>query len=140
MPTTTARPRQSSPMPGPWMMVPSRRVLTSVPSGNTVSRCAAITRCGRGARPGRSPRHVSDAIDADVLESELLEHLLVEGRALFFLEWRGLDFADADLIVEQLRLVGLRMGEGGLDGAVLQQALADVGRTLLGKGCRHDGK
>jgi hypothetical protein len=32
------------------------------------------------------------------------------------------------------------MGEGGLHGAVLQQALADVGRTLLGKGCRHDGK
>ncbi len=37
-PSTTTRPRQSSPMPGPLSRVPSRVTFTSVPSGKTVSR------------------------------------------------------------------------------------------------------
>ena len=36
--STTARPRQSSPMPGPFKIDPSRVTRTSVSSGNTVSR------------------------------------------------------------------------------------------------------
>ena len=53
--STTASPRQSSPMPGPRMTVPSFFTATSVPSGNTVSRWAAKTRCGRGWAPVSSP-------------------------------------------------------------------------------------
>src|SRR2546430_6581405 len=37
-------PRQSSPLPGPMIFVPSRFMCTFVPSGNTVSRCPAMTR------------------------------------------------------------------------------------------------
>ncbi len=54
-PRTTTNPRQSSPIPGPFITVPSRVTLTFVPSGKTVSRCAARTRLGRGLSPGRVP-------------------------------------------------------------------------------------
>ena len=46
MPVRTARPRLSSPMPGPRRTAPSRLTLTGVPSGKTVSRWAATTTCG----------------------------------------------------------------------------------------------
>src|SRR5688500_9223908 len=53
--SSTARPRQSSPMPGPWYTPFSRRTRTSVPSGNTVSRCAESITLGPLPVPGRSP-------------------------------------------------------------------------------------
>ena len=55
---------------------PSRFTFTSVPSGNTVSRCAARTRCGCGGRARIIAEHVADLVDADVLQSELREHAL----------------------------------------------------------------
>ncbi len=54
--TRVASPRQLSPMPGPVGTGPSRLTWTFVPSGNTVSRCAATTTCGRAPTPGREPR------------------------------------------------------------------------------------
>jgi len=51
--SSTASPRQSSPMPGPLMRVPSTFTLTSVPSGNTVSRWPESTTTGPVSRPGR---------------------------------------------------------------------------------------
>ena len=53
--TSTASPRQLSPIPGPRSWAPTRDTFTFVSSGNTVSRCAAMTSRGRGAVPGRSP-------------------------------------------------------------------------------------
>ena len=53
--STSASPRQSSPIPGPRSTYPSRRTLTLVPRGNTVSRWALTTRFGRAFAPGRSP-------------------------------------------------------------------------------------
>ena len=49
------RPLVSSPMPGASSRVPSRRTVTSVPAGNTVSRCAATTTAVPLPRPRRSP-------------------------------------------------------------------------------------
>src|SRR5690606_16783684 len=46
------RPDAHDASPGPWMRLPSVRGLTSVPAGNTESRCAATT---TGASPSRSP-------------------------------------------------------------------------------------
>jgi hypothetical protein len=86
---------------------------------------------------GPLAEHASDAIDADVLD-ELLTSAC-RGRALFFLEWRGLDFADADLIVERCARWPSH-GRGRPGRRRPSAGLADVGRTLLGKGCRHDGK
>ena len=52
---STARPRQSSPMPGPASTLPLRVTRTSVPFGKTVSRWALTTTRGPLSRPGRSP-------------------------------------------------------------------------------------
>jgi biotin carboxylase len=42
-------------IPGAFSTLPSCFTVTSVPSGKTVSRCAATTRCGCADLPGRSP-------------------------------------------------------------------------------------
>jgi hypothetical protein len=42
-----ARPRESSPMPGAFVIPSASFTVTSVPSGNTVSRCADTTSFGR---------------------------------------------------------------------------------------------
>jgi hypothetical protein len=52
---STARLRVSSPMPGANSFVPSRRTFTSVPAGNTVSRCAATQISGPLPIPRRMP-------------------------------------------------------------------------------------
>src|SRR5512138_262262 len=52
--STTASPRQSSPMPGARISVPSRFTFTSVPSGKTVSRCPASITVGPRPVPFRS--------------------------------------------------------------------------------------
>jgi len=53
--STTASPRQSSPMPGADMRVPAFFTVTSVPSGNTVSRCATMRMISLVLAPARSP-------------------------------------------------------------------------------------
>ena len=52
--STTASPRQSSPMPGRRDVSPCRLTLTSVPSGNTVSRWPSISTVGPSPVPRRS--------------------------------------------------------------------------------------
>ena len=70
--TSTARPRQSSPMPGPRRIVPSRFTLTSVPFGEhgVEMRGEDEVRVRRRARI--VAEHVADLVDADVLQPELL--------------------------------------------------------------------
>ena len=54
--SSSASPRVSSPTPGAESRVPSRLTFTSVPSGNTVSRCADTT-----SRPGEPPPRRGEA-------------------------------------------------------------------------------
>ena len=87
-------------MPGPAIVVPDRVVLTSVPSGKTVSRCALITRCGRGCAARPVAEDVSDRIDSDVLQPETLEGGTIGPGAQLLGERRRRDFAQASLFVQ----------------------------------------
>ena len=82
---------------------PRRVTLTFVSSGNTVSRCAATTRRGRGAVARTIAEHVAGAIDANVLEAEMRELALQHLAARRFLERRRRHLAEANLIVDRLR-------------------------------------
>ena len=112
-PSKTARPRQSSPMPAPFMMFPSRVTLTLVPSGKTVSRCAARTTLGFGCLAGTGADDVAGFVDVDVFQSETLKQPLEFKAALFFVEGRGWNFANAGLLIQHVGLVvfnGLKSG------------------------------
>ena len=101
-----------------------------------MSRCAASTKCGRGARAGPLAEHVPDLVDAHVLQAELAELARVELGPLRLLERRRLDLADLDLFGQGPGFVGLGGGQGRLDRAVLHQLGAELGRRLLGgDGC-----
>ena len=81
--------------------------------------------------------HVAFLVNAHVGETNLLEHLRIQLRALRLLEGRRLHFADSNLILERLGLRGAQALDGGLDGSVLQQTHADIDGVLLCKrGCR----
>jgi len=80
-------------MPGPLRIVPSRVTFTLVSSGNTVSRCAATTRCGRAVCPGRSPRTLPGLVEPYVLQTELHKRLAEHVGAGAFLEGRRGHFA-----------------------------------------------
>ena len=80
-----------------------------------MSRCALKTRCGRELRAALLAEHVALLVDADVGQARLLEHLRVQRRALGFLEWRRLDFAQPNLIVDRLRLGGADAIDGRFD-------------------------
>jgi hypothetical protein len=58
-----------------------------------------------GRRPDAFAEHVADGIDAHVGQPELLENGFVRRGALLFLEWRRFDLAEADLFLDDLRLV-----------------------------------
>jgi hypothetical protein len=65
----SARPRVSSPMPGAISRVPSRFTVTSVPSGNTVSRCATTATSGppAGAGAAADAHDVAFGVHLDVV-------------------------------------------------------------------------
>ena len=106
--TMTASPRASSPMPGPFSTVPVRVTRTSVPSGNTVSRCALMTTCGRAARAAPHAEHVADGVEAHVAEAGGDEALAERLGARGFLERRRRDLGERHLVVEDRRLAGLQ--------------------------------
>ena len=126
-------PRQSSPMPGPRMTVPSRVTLTSVPSGNTVSRCAARDEMRAGGAAGTLAEHVAHRVDAHVLQPELAELAGVELGALLLLERRRLDLADFDLLGQRPGLVGLGRCQARLDRRVDDQLGAELGPAPAGR-------
>ena len=59
--SSTARPRVSSEMPGALYLLPSCLTFTSVPAGNTVSRCAEISSFGPLPVPLRRPTTLPSA-------------------------------------------------------------------------------
>ncbi len=120
--SSTASPRQSSPMPGPRSMVPSRFTRTSVPSGNTVSRCAVNTSRGRGCSARTIAEHVAFLVDADVLQAGLAKHPRVDLGALRFLERRRLDLAQPHLVFDRLRLGGANHVDRGFHGGARSSA------------------
>ena len=120
-PARTARPRQSSPMPGPRM---HRAFLRGLDVG-ALGEHGVEVRGEHEVRPRRGARalaeHVADLVDAHVLQAELAELAGVELGALRLLERRRLDLADLDLLGQGAGLVGPGGGERGLDRGVLQQ-------------------
>ena len=75
--SSTARLRVSSPTPGANSFVPSRRTVTSVPAGNTVSRCAATTINRPVAGAAAHAHHVADRIDLHVRQPVRAQHLQI---------------------------------------------------------------
>ena len=102
--STTASPRQSSPMPGPRSQLLSRVTLTGTSGGNTVSRCALRTRCGFAFRPAPLSQHIARAIDADVGQSGGPHRLRVGGRPRRFAERGRRNLAQANLIADGVLL------------------------------------
>ena len=111
------------------MMTPSFSfTVTSVPSGNTVSRCADSTSFGRPPPvPLRSAITLPSASIDGILEAELLHPLQVIFGADLFLEGRRRNFGDALLLVERAAssalmassaLTTFRIVEEGLRGGV----------------------
>ena len=95
-------------MPGARIAPSFSFTVTSVPSGNTVSRCADTTSFGRPPPlPLRSAITLPSLIDRGVLEAELLKPLQIIFGADFFLEGRRRDFGDALLFFERTRVIGL---------------------------------
>ena len=85
----TASPRASSLMPGAWRMPFSLRTFTSVPAGNTVSWCAANTRCGPSPFnvPGRTAMTLpSLSIVTSVRPSSLKRRIKSSPRVF---SWKG---------------------------------------------------
>jgi hypothetical protein len=73
--------------------------VTSVPSGNTVSRCAETTSFGLPPPlPLRKRDHIAFGVDRGVLEAELLHPLQVIFGPDLFLERRRRNFGDALLL------------------------------------------
>jgi len=86
-------------------------------------------RAGRLSRP--LAEHVPRTVDAHVLQTERLERLPVRLRAAGFLERRGWDLTQANLFLEELRLVALDAVNGCSHLRVLHQTRADCGWCLL---------
>ena len=106
--TMTASPRASSPMPGPFSTVPVRVTRTSVPSGNTVSRCALMTTCGRAARPRRTPSTLPMASRRTSLRPAATKRWRSASARVGFLERRRRNLGERHLVVEDRRLAGLQ--------------------------------
>ena len=94
--SNTARERESSPMPGAISRVPSRLHLHVVPSGNTVSRCAAIAISGPFADAFANSHRIAFRVDFNVGQAMLPEHLQIGAGPIRFLERRRLDFGERD--------------------------------------------
>ena len=108
--SSTARERVSSPTPGANSLVPSRRTVTSVPAGNTVSRCAATQISGPLPTPGRRPVTLPSASIARSL-SPCAAAIDQEGAgAGFLLERRRGDLGQRDDVVDRPVMLG---GQGG---------------------------
>ena len=125
--------------------------VTSVPSGNTVSRCADTTSLGRPPPvPLRSAITLPSASIDSVLEAELLHPLLIIFGADLFLERRRRNFGDALLFGKGPLVVGLDvverlddfgMGENGFQvgrGSRLRANL--VHQRVLREGDKGDGQ
>ena len=103
-------------MPGPFSIDPSRVTRTSVPSGNTVSRCALNTRCGPGCAAGALAEDVTLIVDPHVSQAGGAESVGVARRAGRLLERRRGNLAEPHLFVDRPRLVGPRDVERGANG------------------------
>ena len=85
--------------------------LTSVPSGNTVSRCAETTSLGPGASALAHADDVALAVDGGIGEAEFLEALQEVGGAHALLEGGRRDLGDPLLLVERARVIRLDVAE-----------------------------
>ena len=77
-------------------------------------------------RAGVVAEHVAGFVDTDVLQPELLEHPLQLPAADLFLERRRGDLAEADLILDRLRLARLCVVDRRPHGGVIDE----IGRAL----------
>ena len=128
MASSAPNPRQSSPMPGPFSTVPWRVTLTLVPSGNTVSRCAANHHIGPRSRARPHADHVSGFIDANIFQPQRAKQTRQFLAADLLHKRRRWNFADSDLLINEMRFVTLRRFHGALDRRVGEQ-----GRRILSK-------
>ena len=128
--TSTASPRQSSPMPGPCSTAPSRLTWTSVPFGEHGVEMRGDDEVRTWRRPGPIAEDVAGRVHAHVLQPELLKHTLQLGAADVLLEGGRRNLAEADLVFDGLRLARLRRVERGLHGRVLHEVGGCVGPIL----------
>ncbi len=106
IPSITARPRVSSPTPGASRRVPSFFTLIFVPSGNTVSRCAAMAISRAIASAFAKPHHISFGIHFDAGETVLFQHQHEGACAFTFHEWRCGDFCERNDFANDPVMVG----------------------------------
>ena len=97
---------------------PSRFTVTSVPSGNTVSRCPAMTTVGPLPEPFRSAITLPAVSMRTFVQAERLEALLELGGAFGFFERRRRDLRQLDLLLERPGVVGFEDVERGADTGV----------------------
>ena len=105
--SSAASPRESSPMPGARMTPSFSFTVTSVPSGNTVSRCADTTSFGPPPLPLRKRDHIALGVDRGVLEAEFDKAFQVIFRPDLLLVGRRRNFGDALLLGKRPGVIGL---------------------------------
>src|SRR2546430_9844909 len=91
-----------------------------------------------GMRHGTGPcaDHIAGFIDVDVVKFQLLEEPLQFLAACFLFERRRRDLADADLLVDEMRLIALR----GLEGGLYLWRLHQTRRVLSDRQSRRKGE
>jgi hypothetical protein len=84
-----ARPVESSPTPAANNLSPSRRTLTGVPAGKTVSMCAELTTILPPLPvPLVQAQHIALGVDLDIAQAELAKHVGIDRGAGRLLERR----------------------------------------------------
>ena len=84
---------------------PDRAVVTRVSAGNTVSRCALNTRCGRAASPGRSPSTLPAESIRTLVSPSRSNACLERRRPALLSERRRRNLAQAHLLLDHVRFL-----------------------------------